>query len=88
MANYGTLVYLAGSASAEFFADIALSPFEAVKVGPPALGEAARGWVGGGAAGPRARVVRRPAGPWSLVCVRAAWGLVQDAASAGMPDLA
>lgn len=32
MKNYGTLVYLAGSASAEFFADIALSPFEAVKV--------------------------------------------------------
>lgn len=32
MRNYGTLVYLAGSASAEFFADIALSPFEAVKV--------------------------------------------------------
>ena len=32
MKSYGTLVYLAGSASAEFFADIALSPFEAVKV--------------------------------------------------------
>jgi solute carrier family 25 phosphate transporter 3 len=32
MKNYGTFVYLAGSASAEFFADIALSPFEAVKV--------------------------------------------------------
>lgn len=30
--TYGTLVFLAGSASAEFFADIALSPFEAVKV--------------------------------------------------------
>lgn len=27
------LIYLAGSASAEFFADIALCPFEAVKVG-------------------------------------------------------
>jgi hypothetical protein len=32
MRNYGTFVYLAGSASAEFFADIALSPFEAIKV--------------------------------------------------------
>lgn len=33
MANYQTLVFLAASASAEFVADIALSPFEAVKVG-------------------------------------------------------
>jgi hypothetical protein len=32
MKDYGTIVFLAGSASAEFFADIALSPFEAVKV--------------------------------------------------------
>lgn len=31
-AKYQTLVYLAGSASAEFFADIGLCPFEAVKV--------------------------------------------------------
>ncbi len=31
-AKYQTLIYLAGSASAEFFADIALCPFEAVKV--------------------------------------------------------
>ncbi|TGZ81992.1 MC family mitochondrial carrier protein [Ascodesmis nigricans] len=31
-ANYKTLIYLAGSASAEFIADIALCPFEAVKV--------------------------------------------------------
>jgi solute carrier family 25 phosphate transporter 3 len=30
--NYKTLIYLAGSASAEFFADMALCPFEAVKV--------------------------------------------------------
>jgi solute carrier family 25 phosphate transporter 3 len=30
--DYKTLVYLAGSASAEFVADIALCPFEAVKV--------------------------------------------------------
>ena len=31
-AKYQTLVYLAGSASAEFFADVGLCPFEAVKV--------------------------------------------------------
>lgn len=30
--NYKTLIFLAGSASAEFFADIGLCPFEAVKV--------------------------------------------------------
>ena len=30
--KYKTLVFLAGSASAEFFADIGLCPFEAVKV--------------------------------------------------------
>lgn len=30
--NYRTLVYLCASASAEFIADIALSPMEAVKV--------------------------------------------------------
>lgn len=30
--KYQTLIYLGASASAEFFADIALSPFEAVKV--------------------------------------------------------
>jgi len=30
--KYQTIIYLAGSASAEFFADIALAPFEAVKV--------------------------------------------------------
>ena len=30
--KYQTLIYLAGSASAEFIADIALCPFEAVKV--------------------------------------------------------
>lgn len=29
--DYQTLIFLAGSASAEFFADIALCPFEAVK---------------------------------------------------------
>ena len=29
--KYQTLIYLAGSASAEVFADIALCPFEAVK---------------------------------------------------------
>jgi len=31
-AKYQTLIFLAGSASAEFFADIGLCPFEAVKV--------------------------------------------------------
>ncbi|KAH9791653.1 mitochondrial phosphate transporter [Citrus sinensis] len=31
-AKYKTLIYLAGSASAEFIADVALCPFEAVKV--------------------------------------------------------
>lgn len=31
-AKYKTLIYLAGSASAELIADIALCPFEAVKV--------------------------------------------------------
>lgn len=30
--KYKTLIYLAGSASAEFIADVALCPFEAVKV--------------------------------------------------------
>lgn len=30
--NYRTLVYLAASASAEFIADVALSPMESVKV--------------------------------------------------------
>jgi len=30
--KYQTLIYLAGSASAEVFADVALCPFEAVKV--------------------------------------------------------
>eukprot|EP00798_Chlamydomonas_sp_ICE-L_P013826 gene13826-19744_t len=32
MAKYQTVIFLAGSASAEFFADMALAPFEAVKV--------------------------------------------------------
>ncbi len=31
-AKYQTLLFLAGSASAEFFADIGLCPWEAVKV--------------------------------------------------------
>jgi len=31
--KYQNAIFLAGSASAEFFADIALCPFEAVKVG-------------------------------------------------------
>ena len=31
--KYQNLIFLAGSASAEFFADIALCPMEAVKVG-------------------------------------------------------
>lgn len=31
-AKYQTILFLAGSASAEFFADIGLCPFEAVKV--------------------------------------------------------
>ena len=30
--QYKTLIFLAGSASAEFFADLGLCPFEAVKV--------------------------------------------------------
>ena len=34
-AKYQTILFLAGSASAEFFADIGLCPFEAVKVGVP-----------------------------------------------------
>ena len=34
--KYQTLIFLAGSASAEFFADIALCPFEAVKASTPA----------------------------------------------------
>ena len=34
-AKYQTLIYLAGSASAEFLADIALCPFEAVKARGP-----------------------------------------------------
>lgn len=34
---YRTALYLAASASAEFFADIALSPMEAVKVKNPVL---------------------------------------------------
>lgn len=44
MSKYQTLIFLAGSASAEFFADIALSPFEAVKV---CVGAAAAGGGGG-----------------------------------------
>jgi solute carrier family 25 (mitochondrial phosphate transporter), member 3 len=44
-----TLVYLAASASAEFFADIALCPFEAVKVRmqttlPPYANTLREGW--------------------------------------------
>ena len=35
--QYMTFVYLAASASAEFFADIALAPMEAVKVGQQPL---------------------------------------------------
>ena len=31
-ARYQTVLFLAGSASAEFFADVGLCPFEAVKV--------------------------------------------------------
>ena len=30
--KYGTVIYLGASASAEFFADIGLCPFESVKV--------------------------------------------------------
>ena len=44
VSKYQTLIFLAGSASAEFFADIALSPFEAVKV---CVGAAAAGGGGG-----------------------------------------
>lgn len=36
--QYQNVIYLAGSASAEFFADIALCPFEAVKVRPRGRG--------------------------------------------------
>ena len=39
--KYQTLIYLAGSASAEVFADIALCPFEAVKV---SMGRAGGCW--------------------------------------------
>jgi len=42
-----TLVFLAGSASAEFFADIALCPFEAVKVKIQTTPGYAKGWSDG-----------------------------------------
>ena len=50
--KYQNLIFLAGSASAEFFADIALCPFEAVKVWQGGCGrvggrEAGRGGGGG-----------------------------------------
>jgi len=37
--KYQTGIYLAGSASAEFIADVALCPFEAVKVRPARTGQ-------------------------------------------------
>jgi hypothetical protein len=55
VAKYQTLIFLAGSASAEFFADMALSPFEAVKVRCCNCGEAACNRVGFSAAQLRSR---------------------------------
>lgn len=46
--KYQNLIFLAGSASAEFFADIALCPFEAVKVPPPRSTTQRCGAAGGG----------------------------------------
>jgi len=46
-AKYQTLIYLAGSASAEFFADIALCPFEAVKVKVQTVPGFAKGMLDG-----------------------------------------
>jgi solute carrier family 25 phosphate transporter 3 len=46
-AKYQTIIFLAGSASAEFFADMALAPFEAIKVGGCGW-VCGWVWVGGG----------------------------------------
>ncbi|KAG7671588.1 hypothetical protein KSW81_003718 [Nannochloris sp. 'desiccata'] len=46
-ARYQNIIYLAGSASAEFFADIALCPFEAVKVKVQTVPGFARGLTDG-----------------------------------------
>lgn len=45
--RYQNLIYLAGSASAEFFADIALCPFEAVKVKVQTVPGYAKGFADG-----------------------------------------
>lgn len=45
--KYQSLIFLAGSASAEFFADIALCPFEAVKVKVQTVPGFARGFTDG-----------------------------------------
>lgn len=45
--KYQSLIFLAGSASAEFFADIALCPFEAVKVKVQTVPGYARGFADG-----------------------------------------
>jgi hypothetical protein len=62
--KYQNLIFLAGSASAEFFADIALCPFEAVKVtrwGAPCC--TTRTGVGHGMG---AVAFRRPLGPGTI----------------------
>ncbi|KAL8498127.1 hypothetical protein ACS0TY_021454 [Phlomoides rotata] len=46
-AKYKTLIYLVGSASTEFIADIALYPLEAVKVRVQTQPGFARGWADG-----------------------------------------
>ena len=46
-ARYQSLIFLAGSASAEFFADIALCPFEAVKVKVQTVPGFAKGFTDG-----------------------------------------
>ncbi len=46
-ARYQSLIFLAGSASAEFFADIALCPFEAVKVKVQTVPGYAKGFTDG-----------------------------------------
>jgi hypothetical protein len=59
VAKYQTIIFLAGSASAEFFADMALSPFEAVKVRVVCVWLCCRtvahmvaaGWCAGGSGG-------------------------------------
>jgi hypothetical protein len=51
-ARYQSLIFLAGSASAEFFADIALCPFEAVKVKVQTVPGYAKGFSDGSVSAP------------------------------------